>query len=93
MAFAGLMCGITRRVMISTRDAVARCSNVLRGRWPDGVVKELKQEESTWTMTAVDAADLGSRRRGVELLRIVIMPQRVLRVVVAPTPVIEPMPL
>ena len=65
----------------------------LRRRWPDVVVKDLEQEEPTWAMTADDAADLGSRRRGVEPLRIVVMPQRVQRVTVAPAPVIEPMPV
>ena len=44
-------------------------------------------------MKAGDAADLGSRRRGVEPLRIVVMPQKVQRTVVAPTPLIAPMPV
>ena len=34
-------------------------------------------------MTPDDAADLGSRRRGVEPLRIMVMPQRVTRVTVS----------
>ena len=52
----------------------------------------LAQEEPTWTMTPDEAAELGSRRRGVEPLRIVVMPQRVQQVTVAPQ-FIEPMPV
>jgi len=67
---------------------------VLHRRWPDVVVKGLEQEEPPWAMMADDAATLGSRRRGVEPLRIVVMPQKITRVVVAPTPVmVEPMPV
>ena len=44
-------------------------------------------------MTANDAADLGSRSRGVEPLRILVMPQKIARVTVAPAPAIrEPTP-
>ena len=65
--------------------------DVLGRRWPDVVVKELEQEEPTWTMTADDAADLGGCRRGVEPLRIAVMPQKITRV--AATPIIEGMPV
>ena len=68
--------------------------DVLRRRWPDVVVKGLEHEEPTWEMTAQDAADLGTRRRGVEPLRILVMPQKISRVTVASVPVIlEPMPV
>jgi hypothetical protein len=67
--------------------------DVLSRRWPDVVAKKLEQEEPTWTMTPDEAAVLGSRRRGVEPLRIVIMPQRIQRMVVAPAPVVEQMPI
>ena len=67
----------------------------LRQRWPEMVLKDLGGEEPVWEMTAEDAADLGARRRGVEPLRIVIMPQQVMRVRVTPAPVVEiaPMPV
>jgi hypothetical protein len=68
--------------------------DVLRPRWPDILVKDLAGEEPTWTMTADDAADLGSRRRGVEPLQLTVMPQKITRVTVASAPVIlEPMPV
>jgi hypothetical protein len=57
------------------------------------VVKDLKHEEPTRAMTASDATEIGSRRRGVEPLRIVVMLQRIQRVAIAPTRVIAPMPL
>jgi hypothetical protein len=66
---------------------------VLRQRWPSVVLKDLEQEEPTWAMTADDAADLGGHRRGVEPLRVLVMPQKIARVTVAPTPVIEGMPV
>ncbi len=40
-----------------------------------------------------DAADLGRCHRGVEPLRIVVMPQRITRVTVAPLHEIGPMPV
>ena len=58
--------------------------DALRPRWPVITLKDLEDEEPVWEMTAEDAADLGTRRRGAEPLRVVIMPQRVTRVTVAP---------
>jgi hypothetical protein len=67
--------------------------DVLRRRWPDVAVKSLEHEEPAWAMTPDEAAVLGSRRRGVESLRIVVLPQKITRVAIAPAPVIEPMPV
>jgi hypothetical protein len=64
---------------------------VLRRRWPDVVVKGLEHEEPAVAMAAEDAADLGRCRRGVEPLRIVIMPQydrQVASTVLDPVPVV-----
>ena len=95
MSFAGLMGGDHTALLLISHQGIDRREvlDVLRRRWPDVVVKDLEQEEPAWTMTADDAADLGSRRRGVEPLRIVVMPQKITRVAVAPTPLIEPMPM
>ena len=46
----------------------------------DVVLKDLEHEEPMWTMTPDDAANLGTRRRGVEPLRIMVMPQKITRV-------------
>jgi hypothetical protein len=56
-------------------------------------LKDLEHEAPNWEMSPDDAADLGSRRRGVEPLRITVMAQRVTSAVVAPVPMIEPMPV
>jgi hypothetical protein len=58
----------TALVMI-THDGVDRheVEAVLRRRWPDVVVKAMSPDA---------AANLGRRRRGVEPLRIVVMPQQ-----------------
>ena len=86
VCFAGLMGGDHMALVLISHQNIDRREmlNVLRRRWPDVVVKDLQQEEPAWVMTADDAADLGSRRRGVEPLRIVVMPQKVQRVTVAP---------
>ena len=66
-------------------DGVARWLGSERGagcvapRWPDIVVKGMEHEKPSVTMSPIDAADLGRCRRGVEPLRIVVMPQQVQR--------------
>jgi hypothetical protein len=81
----------TALVMI-THDGVDRSEvvDVLRRRWPEVVVKSLEQEQPAVAMLAGDAADLGRHRRGVEPLRIVILPQHDRQVA---SPMIEPMPV
>ena len=54
-------------------------------------MKGLEQDALTVAMVAEDAADLGRCRRGVQPLRIVIMPQRDQQVI--DLPVVEPMPV
>jgi hypothetical protein len=71
--------GITRREV----------QDVLRRRWPEVVVKSLEREEPAVAMSPDEAADLGRCRRGVEPLRIVVMPQHD-RQITAPS--VEPMP-
>jgi hypothetical protein len=95
VAFAGMMGGDHKALVLIVHQGVDRCEvlDVLHRRWPPVVLKDLTQEEPVWEMTAGDAADLGSRRRGVEPLRVTVMPQRVQRVIVAPATVIEPSPV
>jgi hypothetical protein len=92
---AGLMGGDHKALVLIAHQGIDRreVADVLRRRWPDVVLKDLAQEEPAWVMTADDAADLGSRRRGVEPLRVLVMPQKITRLIVAPTPVIAPMPV
>ena len=65
--------------------------DVLSRRWPDVVLKDLAQEEPTLAMTAEDAADLGRGRRGVEPLRVVVMPQYDRQPITSS--IIQPMPV
>jgi hypothetical protein len=95
VSFAGLIGGDHRALVLISHEGVDRREvlDVLTPRWPSVMLKEWAQEEPMWEMSADDAADLGRRRRGAEPLRITVMPQRVQRTVVAPAPLIEPMPM
>ncbi len=77
VSFAGMAGGDGRALVLVTHDGVDQreVEDVLRRRWPNAVVKELEQEEPTVAMSPSDAAGLGRCRRGVEPLRIVVMPQ------------------
>ena len=77
--------GDHRALVLISHEGVERreVMDVLRRRWPDVALKDLENEEPVWAMTPDDAADLGRRRRGVEPLRILVMPQRITRVSVA----------
>jgi hypothetical protein len=81
----------TALVMI-THDGVDQrvVLDVLRRRWPGILVKILEQEQPAVAMTAEDAADLGRCRRGIEPLRVVIMPQQVRQIT---APMVEAMPV
>lgn len=95
VAFAGMAGGDHRALVMISHEGVARreLQDALRPRWPDVVLKNLSDEQPKWEMTPEDAADLGMCRRGVEPLRVVIMPQRIVRVTVAPVVKIAPMPV
>ncbi len=85
--------GDRRALVLVSHDGVDRREvlDVLRPRWPDVLVKGLEQEAPRSDMVAEDAADLGRCRRGVEPLRIVIMPQQDQQAIISP--IVEPMPI
>jgi hypothetical protein len=58
--------------------------DALRPPRPDTTLKDFENEEPVSEMTAEDAADLGIRRGGIEPPWVIVMPQRVTRVTVAP---------
>ena len=93
VSFAGMAGGDGMALVLVSHEGIDRqeVQDVLRRRWPDVVVKELEQEEPTVAMSPDDAADLGQCRRGVEPLRIVIMPQHDRQAITSP--VIGPMPV
>ena len=76
--FAGIIGGDRRAMVVVSHEGVNRSEvqDVLRRRWPDVLIKKRGQEEPTWEMLPDDAAQLGRCRRGVEPLRVVIMPQQ-----------------
>ncbi len=86
VCFAGMAGGDGTALVMITHEGIDRheVEDVLHGRRPDVVVKGLEQEEPDVAMTADDAADLGRCRRGVEPLRIVVMPQHY-RQITSPT--------
>jgi hypothetical protein len=76
--FAGMIGGDRRAMVVVSHEGINRSEvqDVLRRRWPDVLIKKRGQEEPTWEMLPDDAAQLGRCRRGVEPLRVVIMPQQ-----------------
>jgi hypothetical protein len=89
---AGLADGDRTALLLVAHQGIDRreVQDVLRHRWPAVVVKTLEHEAPTVTMSAIDAADLGRCRRGIEPLRIVVMPQQDRQIA---APMIEPMPV
>jgi hypothetical protein len=63
-------------VMVS-HLGIDRCEvhDVLQRRWLGVLIKKPGQGGPTWEMLPDDAAELGQCRRGVEPLRVVVMPQ------------------
>lgn len=94
LTFAG-MAGADRTAWIMiAHDGVDQdeVQDALRRRWPRVVVKGLAaQEVPQHAVTVEDAVQLGRCRRGIEPLRIVIMPQRA--ALPAPPSIIKPMPV
>jgi hypothetical protein len=90
VCLAGIVGGDQTALILITPEGIDRqaVQNVLRPRWPDMVAKQLEQEHPAIGMSPADAADLGRCRRGVEPLRVVVMPQQQIA-----TPVIESTPV
>jgi hypothetical protein len=87
---AGMIGGDRRAMVMVSHEEIDRreVQNVLQRRWPDVLIKNRGQEEPAWRMLPDDAAELGRCRRGVEPLRLVVMPQQQ----AITSPIIEPMP-
>ena len=73
---------------------------ILRKRWPTAAVLEVGALEPSWRMSTEDAAELARVRRGVEPLRIVVLPQQAADAVAphligvnAAPMAVEPMPI
>ena len=92
MCCAGIAGGDGTALVMITHEGIDQREvlDALRRRWPEVVVKGLEQEVPTWAMSPADTADLGRCRRGVEPLRIVVMPQQDQQTITAP---VEAMPV
>ena len=92
VCFAGMVGGDGKALVMVTHEGVDRheVEDVLRRRWPDVVVKSLGAGGADRGDVAEDAADLGRCRRGVEPMRVVIMPQDYRQIA---APAVEPMPV
>jgi hypothetical protein len=93
VCFAGVAGGDHRAIVLVSHEGIDRreVQDVLGRRWPEVVVKTLEQEQPVVAMTAENAVDLGRCRRGIEPLRIVVMPQQDRQATTSP--VMEPMPV
>jgi hypothetical protein len=90
VCFAGMAGGDHTALVTIIHERIDRSEvqHVLHSRWPAIVVKSREDEEPIVTMSPADAAALGQCRRGIEPLRIVVMPQHDRQVA---APMIEPM--
>ena len=76
--FAGIIGGDRRAMLMVSHERVDRCEvrDVMQRRWPGALINRPGREEPVWEMSPDDAAELGQCRRGIEPVRLVIMPQR-----------------
>lgn len=78
VTFAGMLSEQVAMVLVNHRDLdQASVWWTLSARWPDAVIVDVGDAQPSWRMTATDAAALARRRRGIEPVRIVVMPQRI----------------
>ncbi len=77
VAMAEMATGDGVMLVLVCHPGVARSevADVLRRRWPAAVVQDVGAAEPSWSMPTEDAAELARVRRGVEPLRIVVLPQ------------------
>ena len=92
VCFAGMGGGGGTALVMITHEGIDQRGvlDALRRQWPDVALKELEQEEPVVAMSPGDAADLGRCRRGVEPLRVVVMPQHDRQMIASE---VEPMPV
>ena len=78
VCFAGMAGGNGTALILVQHEGVDRHEvlTVLRRRWPTVILKDLERETPLSTMMVDDAVDLARSRRGVEPLRVIVLPQR-----------------
>jgi hypothetical protein len=92
VCLSGLVIGNKTAMVVFDGGAVDRIelSRAVRRRWTNATVLNLTDQEPSAEMTVSDAIELAMLRRGVEPLRLLVLPQRDLTDHV---PFIEPMPV
>lgn len=78
VAIAG-MASADRTAVVLVRHAGlerAEVADVLHRRWPDAAIGDVGSLSPSWEFAIEDAVELACARRGVEPIRLVILPQR-----------------
>ena len=78
VAMAGMAFGNSTALLLIRHPvvALAEVGDVITRRWPDAVIRQGISASPCWAMSVEDAVELGCARRGVEPLRVVVLPQR-----------------
>jgi hypothetical protein len=78
VAMAGMASGDGTALIPVRHPGLSRgeITDVLGRRWPDLLASDVGAAEPTWSMPIDDVVELAPARRGVEPLRIVVLPQR-----------------
>jgi hypothetical protein len=102
VALAGIASGNGTTLLLIRHSAISRAevAEVINRRWPDAIIREGISASPGWALSVEDAVELAQVTRGVEPLRIVVLPQRTWEVSKFPQFVgqesrmpIEPMPI
>jgi hypothetical protein len=95
VALAGMAFGDGTALLLIRHSAVAlaEVADVVVGRWPDAILREGTSASPCWSLAPEDAIGLARARRGVEPLRVVVLPQRVHQQHGSPPVTVEPMPM
>jgi hypothetical protein len=77
-ALAGMASSAGTAWLLVRHPGVTReeLDGVLRWRWPDATVGDVGAVMPSWVLSIDDAVELAQARRGVEPLRVVVLPQR-----------------
>lgn len=101
VALAGMATGGGGALLLIRHPRIDReeVAGVFGARWPDSVVGGVGAVEPRWEFTTEDAAELARARRGVEPLRVAVLPQRAAAgasqrsAALVSKPSLEPMPV
>jgi hypothetical protein len=95
VAVAGIASGTGSALLLVQHPRVTRrkIADAICTRWGGSVLACAQPIYPTWVMPPKQVVELALARRGIEPLRIVVMPQRAVSKAIVPRSEIEPMPL